>query len=456
MTQPNAFQRVAIPLLLQEDALIVRTAAGTGKTVSIGLSLAARLYALISKGQENAPQEMEGINNQKDMEEPPVVVLTSSPQRVQCIFKAMQMFTQPMHWKGCALEQGADAQWPQSTAGSKGYDFIVATPDSVKTLLDKKLLCLESLCCIFLDEADQMIAQKMDFPLEAIFQGIPHRTARFVFAKNYSFALQEFLRRHFPQKILRLEVGHNASESHSAPYTHQFVVTQNEHEKVQFITKLLNEGVISRKNRTIIFTNERTAIKELFHRLSVVTPAFKVCVRSLSTDMSVSMRADSVAFIGKGHGKILVAADPPLKSIESPVNFILNYDLPPDGIYGFEKRCSYSGKNGTVYTLIDKLTKPVIIEDIIDFLQRTNQPVPDALKTLLNTNAHLTSTQVSSERKIGTQSTFDWIRQAAKEEEKKEVKTFVRAKFHRSQSRNVFMTTAAPRNKGKPLPSIQF
>jgi len=235
-------------------------------------------------------------------------------------------------------------------------------------------------------------------------------------------------------------------------------VTSNDFEKLQIVTKLLQDKIIDSNKRVLIFTNKKESTKEsmkaLFDRLCVVTRSFHVFVRLMTC---VSMRADAASFIGAGRGKILIIPDPLIASCCPSVDIVINFSLPAS-LAEFEERCAFAEgyADGAVYTLFGRERNHVVIREIVSFIERKQQSVPKDLKKLLDESR---SADGTNERKTGTQSTFDWIRQTAKEgQPAKPVKTFVRATVSNKANvaRNPVMATASPRSQSKGLPCIRL
>ena len=444
ISEPTLLQKTIIPLLLKEDSLIVRASTGMGKTFSICIAAIAHCnakkppqgYSSIKKLQE--PQE-----NKTFIAAPRIVVVAPTNDRVQSIVDKMKSVLHGLPWRVYGLFSGGDIQRQYQTMGKIGCDIIVSTCDRLREYIQGMWLESESIECLFLDEADSLLSNRKS-DIDYVFQSVQN-IRKFIFATYYPLQLQEITERYLSANTLRLEVGFVPDVEHHVKFT------PGEMDKVRKLEELMERGDINKNTRVVIFTSKKQGVRSLFERLSVITVKYGIFARSITNDVSLNVREESAKSIRSGGGRILVLTDTYSWMLGTSVDIIINYEMPSEMVT-FHQRCAYAGafqKKGKIYTFIDEITHPAVVKPLVQHLREGNHPVSDEL-------VRKSESTCITAPETGTQNTYEWIRQSALHEEKKEVKTFIPPAHRARKFRPSVATTATPRSKTKGLPTISF
>jgi ATP-dependent RNA helicase DeaD len=165
--EPTPIQAETIPYLLTPNADLIGLAqTGTGKTAGFGLPILQQ----IDYGQKT------------------IQALVLCPTRELCmqITRDMQNFAKYVpEFKIVAVYGGASIQ-PQIQALKGGVHMVVATPGRAMDLLNRKLLKVNNVKWLVLDEADEMLSMGFKDDLGYDFAGYPVGEANDAVFGNYA------------------------------------------------------------------------------------------------------------------------------------------------------------------------------------------------------------------------------------------------------------------------------
>ena len=147
-TEPTPIQEQAIPHLLQEESDFVGLAqTGTGKTAAFGLPLLSR----IEPGQLY----------------PTAVIICPTRELCLQISNDLKIFGKYLNASVVSVYGGVDIK-KQITDIRKGVDIIVATPGRLMDLMNRKVIKLNEIEFVVLDEADEMLNMGFKEDIERI------------------------------------------------------------------------------------------------------------------------------------------------------------------------------------------------------------------------------------------------------------------------------------------------
>jgi ATP-dependent RNA helicase DeaD len=152
--QPTPVQQLAIPVLLEGNQDVVALAqTGTGKTAAFGLPL----IDLIDPADKTTQ------------------ALVLAPTRELClqITSDFENFTRNVKSLNIVSVYGGASIAEQIRRVKKGTQIIVATPGRLMDLLSRKVVKLETLKYVILDEADEMLNMGFKDDIDEILSGTP-------------------------------------------------------------------------------------------------------------------------------------------------------------------------------------------------------------------------------------------------------------------------------------------
>ena len=137
---PSPIQEKAIPVVLQRKDLLASAQTGTGKTAGFSLPM----LEILSNSQSSKRRVVRAL------------VLTPTRELAAQVFEDIQTYSEFVNIKSAVLFGGVN-QNPQARALRNGVDVLVATPGRLLDLYNQRLLSLDKVEILVLDEADRML-----------------------------------------------------------------------------------------------------------------------------------------------------------------------------------------------------------------------------------------------------------------------------------------------------------
>src|SRR6187401_1809779 len=134
----SPIQAATIPVLLEGADVLGQAQTGTGKTAAFALPILSRLDL--------------------KRREPQALVLVPTRELAIQVAEAFQKYAAGQPGFHVLPIYGGQSYVPQLNALKRGPQVIVGTPGRVIDHLDRRTLRLDSIKCVVLDEADEMLA----------------------------------------------------------------------------------------------------------------------------------------------------------------------------------------------------------------------------------------------------------------------------------------------------------
>ncbi|PDS26930.1 DEAD/DEAH box helicase [Flavobacterium branchiophilum] len=338
---PTEIQQQVIPQILQAQHDVVGIAhTGHGKTVAFGVP----------------------ILQQIDVQNPHVQAVILAPTRElgQQITHQLQQFAQHHSSINILATCGGNPIKPQIAALQNNPQIVVATPGRLLDLLEQKVLNLQHVQFVVLDEADEMMAILHD-SLTKIEQYLPKNKRQFLFTATYSGGLKQLVQQNFSKNtaIITSVVGTKTNTN----IKHHYVIV-DPIEKLAVLLHLLN----SKPNQKgIIFCKTKAAVNKLAKNLAIK----KFTSGAIHSSLTQPIRDKMMSQFRAGHIPILVATDLAARGIDiDDIQYIVNYHL-PDTLETYIHRSGRSARNthkGLVYNIIqeEELAQLQTIEKAIE------------------------------------------------------------------------------------------
>lgn len=314
---PSPIQAQIIPHILAGRDVLGQAQTGTGKTAAFALPLLSRL-------------DLSG-------REPRVLVLVPTRELAIQVAEAFQRYA--AHLKGLHVlpiygGQGYDVQLRQL---KRGVHVVVGTPGRVMDHMRRGTLKLESLDCLVLDEADEMLRMGFIDDVTWILERTPAGRQVALFSATLPKPIRQIARQHMrePEEItIRLRTV-------TAETIHQRYWVVNGPDKLDALTRILEaepfEGMI-------VFVRTKTATAILAEKLE----ARGYDSAPLNGDISQSQRERTVERLKSGKLDILVATDVAARGLDvDRVSHVINFDIPYDS-ESYIHRIGRTGRMGRV------------------------------------------------------------------------------------------------------------
>lgn len=299
-------QAKGLPDVLAGKDLIGQANTGTGKS-------AVFLIAIISKLLKNKPKPGKGVR-------PRALVIAPTRELVTQLAKDGRKLARYTPLRIVAVYGGVDYQKQIELLQKGRCDVVVATPGRLLDYLQKRILSLESVTTLVMDEADRMLDMGFIPDVRRIVQRLPEKTERHTMLFSATMTPQvKQLAYNWCRKPITIEVE---PEQVAVDSVEQVIYMVTEGEKYTVLYNLIQQY---RDKKIIIFTNQKNEAKRLADRLS----RNKIRCTLLSGDVAQNKREKRLEEFRSGRVKVLVATDVAGRGLHiSGIEYVVNYTLP--------------------------------------------------------------------------------------------------------------------------------
>ncbi len=333
---PTQIQELAIPYILQKKDVLGCAQTGTGKTAAFVLPI---LQFLMMNNKNSYPE---------------IKVLVLSPTRELAIqtrnnFRKYGLYTDLK----CGVVLGGVNQRSQVEVLRKGIDILVATPGRLLDLVNQRLIKLNSINVLVLDEADTMLDMGFIHDIKKIISRVPEIRQTLMFSATMPIAIKN-LAKEFLNKPIIVETN---TTSLTVDKTNQFVYFVDSHNKANLLLEILRS---KETTSTLIFTRTKHGANKLNDIL------YKNNIRSdvIHGNKSQRARISALNNFKNGRNNVLIATDIAARGIDIiELSHVINYDLPnlAESYVHRIGRTGRAGCNGTAVSFCDKSEKKYLI-----------------------------------------------------------------------------------------------
>ncbi|HEY5603548.1 MAG TPA: DEAD/DEAH box helicase [Gammaproteobacteria bacterium] len=297
---PTPIQAQTIPHLLAGKDVLGQAQTGTGKTAAFALPLLSRIDLKSTQ--------------------PQVLVLAPTRELAIQVAEAFQKYAAHLTGFHVLPIYGGQDYGGQMRQLKRGVHVVVGTPGRVMDHMRRGTLSLQSLRCLVLDEADEMLRMGFIDDVEWILEQIPgeHQTALF------SATMPAQIRR-ISKKYLKdpVEVTMQVRTTSADTIRQRYWAVSGVH-KLDALTRILEAEPF---DGMIVFVRTKTATVELAEKLQ----ARGFACAPLNGDIPQQQRERTVEQLKSGKLDILVATDVAARGLDvKRISHIINYDIPYD------------------------------------------------------------------------------------------------------------------------------
>jgi ATP-dependent RNA helicase RhlE len=314
---PTAIQRQAIPHALEGRDILATAQTGTGKTAAFLLPIVARLL------------EHPG---------PGIRALIISPTRELAAQIAERAEAYARHTKvEHAVIYGGVRQRIQERALRRKPSIVVATPGRLLDLIGQRVVRLDDVDTLVLDEADRMFDMGFLPDVRRIVNEVSADRQTLLFSATMPPSISRLA-----QRILRDPVRVEVDPPDETPdEVEQSVYFLRSAEKPALLLRLLRGRDM---DRALIFTRTKRTADQLADRLS----RDGLAADAIHGDKSQSDRERALSAFRDGEMPVLVATDVAARGIDvKGVTHVFNYEL-PDSAESYVHRIGRTGRAGAV------------------------------------------------------------------------------------------------------------
>ena len=240
---------------------------------------------------------------------------------------------------------GGVGQNPQAKAMANGVDILVATPGRLLDLMNQRLVRLDSVSVLVLDEADRMLDMGFIRDIRKIVATVPKQRQSLLFSATMPAEIAQ-LAKDFLKDPLRVEV---TPQTVTVDLIEQFVYHVDGARKRSLLTHLLRNPEMS---RVIVFTRTKhgaNKVTQLLEKTGVSSEA-------IHGNKSQSARQRALEGFKAGRVRVLVATDIAARGIDvDGISHVINYELPniPESYVHRIGRTARAGAAGIAISFCD-------------------------------------------------------------------------------------------------------
>lgn len=294
---PTPVQSGAIPPALEGKDVLATAQTGTGKTLSF-------LIPILEKLAQTEARTATAL-----------ILLPTRELAMQVETAFRSLNTNPANT--VALVVGGMAEGPQLQAIRRGARVIVATPGRLEDYLNRKLVKLEMIRILVLDEVDRMLDMGFKPAIRRIAGCLPQSRQTLCYSATLDAQIREVVREYMSDPV-RIEIGSILKPSENVELQ-TFEVEQDR--KHELLEHLLETG----DGSFLVFVRTKHGADRVATRL----------VRSghsatqIHGDRSQAQRNQALKSFSEGRHRILVATDVAARGIDvAHISHVVNYDIP--------------------------------------------------------------------------------------------------------------------------------
>jgi len=294
---PTPVQEGAIPPALEGHDVLATAQTGTGKTLSFLIPIIEQLVKTPGRGAHALiilPTRELAMQVEKAFR----VLRTSSDQRA-------------------ALVVGGVAEGPQIDAMRRGAQLIVATPGRLEDFLKRRLVRLEQVQTLVLDEVDRMLDMGFQPVIARIVGALPEKHQTLCYSATLEGAVRKVAAKYLHEPV-RIEIGSVLRPSENVELR-AYDVDQTR--KQELLELLLDEEPGS----VMVFVRTKHGADRLARRLNNDGQN----AIQIHGDRTQAQRNSALRSFSEGRNRVLVATDVAARGIDVPhVAHVINFDMP--------------------------------------------------------------------------------------------------------------------------------
>jgi ATP-dependent RNA helicase RhlE len=312
--QPTPVQAEAIPAALTGSDVVATAQTGTGKTLAFALSI---LHSLSAK-------PVNGIG---------ALVLTPTRELAIQIQETFAKLAKGTGIRSAVVVGGLNENL-QLREIQKGAQVVIATPGRLQDFMNRRLIKLQSVAILVLDEADRMLDMGFLPTIDKILAALPNTRQTLFFSATIEKSIAPLIAKHVNNPI-RVSIGVTTKPCETIDL-HVYEV--DDRNKLGLLRHMLGQE----KGSFLVFARTKHGTDRLAKRLSR-NGVKAICIHG---DRTQSQRNQALNGFRQGYYRVLVATDVAARGIHvEGIAHVVNFDL-PQGPEDFIHRAGRTGRAG--------------------------------------------------------------------------------------------------------------
>ena len=296
-TTPTPVQSAAIPPALEGHDVLATAQTGTGKTLSF-------LIPIVEMIEKDRTQKAHAL------------VLLPTRELAMQVEKAYRAI-RPNSANMVALVVGGMTEGPQLDTIRRGARIIVATPGRLEDYIKRRLVKLDTIKILVLDEVDRMLDMGFQPAIARIAAELPTQRQTLCYSATLEGAVREVAQRYLKNPV-RIEIGTLSKPAENVELR-TFEVSKDK--KQELLEHLLGNEA----GTFLVFVRTKHGADRLAQKLARAGHS----ATQIHGDRTQSQRNSALRSFTEGRHRILVATDVAARGIDvKNIAHVVNYDMP--------------------------------------------------------------------------------------------------------------------------------
>jgi ATP-dependent RNA helicase RhlE len=311
ITYPFPIQHLVLQEALAGSDLLAKAPTGSGKTLAFGLPIVE-------------------LASRKGL--PSALILVPTRELATQVSEELGLIAKPKGLHVAAVYGGAPIGAQQKRA--REANILVATPGRLQDLIDRRMVKLDDVTILVLDEADRMLDMGFKPQVEKIMRSLPSERQTMLFSATLDGEVGE-LARSYTRNPAHFEAD-LPIEQEGGEVDHRFVSVTADSKVDALIAELENDRV------ALVFVRTKRGADRLVQKLN----RRGIDAVAMHGDMTQRAREKALARFSEGKVTTLVATDVAARGLDlSGITHVINFD-PPEDDKGYVHRVGRTGRAG--------------------------------------------------------------------------------------------------------------
>ena len=321
ITSPFRIQSLVLADALAGSDVLAKAPTGSGKTLAFALPIVERTTP------GNSPAALVLVPTRElALQVTAEIALVAAPKRLRVATV----------YGGAPL--GAQAK------RAKNANVVVATPGRLQDLLDRRMISLDRVQILILDEADRMLDMGFKPQVEKILRRMPRERQTMLFSATLDGEVLQ-LAREYTQNAARFE-AELPKGSEQGEVEHKFVSVTADAKVDALVRELASD-----RDLALVFVRTKRGAERLVQKLK----RHEIHAGALHGDMTQGARERALARFRSGSITTLVATDVAARGLDlDNITHVINFDPPEDGTAYVHRvgRTGRAGRSGSGVTFV--------------------------------------------------------------------------------------------------------